>query len=239
MATEFTMAPVGTPKGSRAVAEALREAILTGALGDGEALPSERDMAGQADVSRGSVREALRALEAEGLIEVRAGRNGGAVVRMPGPDSLGRPVAAFIRSAGLNDRPLVETLLVLEPQIAAIAAINRTDDDLARLTTLADLLATADDHAERVVLNAEWHIALGAATHNGLLAGILHGLAQAIHAATDVAAFAVPGVRDRAVESYRRMLVALENHDADAAQRAMVRHITAAAEIAAQARARR
>jgi GntR family transcriptional regulator, transcriptional repressor for pyruvate dehydrogenase complex len=238
MATDFVVGPVRNTHASRALAEELREAILAGKLGDGEILPSERDMAGQADVSRGSVREALRALEAEGLIEVRSGRNGGAVVRVPGPESLGRPVAAFIRGAGLDDRPLAETLLVLEPAVAAIAAEKRTDEDLVRLRDITDRLETSDDHAERVALNAEWHVAIGDATHNGLLAGILNGLAQAIHAATDTEAYAQPGVLERAVASYRRMITALEAHDATTAEQLMFRHVSAGAAIAVELRER-
>lgn len=239
MATDFVMEPVRSSHASRALAEELREAILTGKLGDGEVLPSERDLAGQADVSRGSVREALRALEAEGLIEVRSGRNGGAVVRVPGPESLGRPVAAFIRGAGLDDRPLAETLLVLEPAVAAIAAQKRTEEDLARLREITDRLEASDDHLERVAINAEWHVAIGEATHNGLLAGILNGLAQAIHVATDTEAYAQPGVRDRAVASYRRMIAALEAHDANTAEQLMFRHVSAGAAIAVETRERR
>ncbi len=239
MATDFVMAPVRNTHASRALAEELREAILTGRLDDGEVLPSERDLAGQADVSRGSVREALRSLEAEGLIEVRSGRNGGAVVRVPGPESLGRPVAAFIRGAGLDDRPLVETLLVLEPAVAGIAAVKRTEEDLARLRDITDRLEASDDHVERVAINAEWHVAIGDATHNGLLAGILNGLAQAIHAATDTEAYSAPGVRDRAAGSYRRMIAALETGDVAAAERLMFIHVTAGAKIAADARTRR
>jgi GntR family transcriptional regulator, transcriptional repressor for pyruvate dehydrogenase complex len=238
MATDFVMGPVRSTHASRALAEELREAILAGKLDDGEVLPSEREMAGQADVSRGSVREALRALEAEGLIEVRSGRNGGAVVRVPGPESLGRPVAAFIRGAGLDDRPLAETLLVLEPPIAAIAAQKRTEEDLERLRDITDRLEAADDHGDRVALNADWHVAIGEATHNGLLAGILNGLARAIHAATDTEAYAQPGVRDRAVASYRRMIAALEAQDAAAAERLMFRHVSAGAAIAVELRTR-
>jgi GntR family transcriptional regulator, transcriptional repressor for pyruvate dehydrogenase complex len=236
MATEFVMEPVRSAKASRGVAEFLREAILTGELDEGDALPPERELAEQADVSRGSVREALRVLEAEGLVEVRSGRNGGAVVHMPGPESLGRPVAAFIRGAGLSERPLVETLLVLEPAIAAIAAEKRNEDDLARLRSLIDRLAGSPTHAERVVLNAEWHIALGVATHNGLLAGILHGLAQAIHAATDDEIYANETVRVRTIASYRGIYAAVEAQDAAAAERRMFRHVAVGAQILADAR---
>jgi GntR family transcriptional repressor for pyruvate dehydrogenase complex len=239
MATEFYMEPVRNARASRTVAEVLREAILTGELKDGAVLPSERDLAGQADVSRGSVREALRGLEAEGLIEVRAGRSGGAVVRVPGPHSLGRPVAAFLRGAGLDNRPLVETLLVLEPAIAAIAAETRTDEDLAKLSDLVDRMVASPDHVERVMLNADWHTALAEATHNPILAGILSGLAEAIRASTtDVEAFAADGVRERTVASYRSLLEALEAQDANAAETLMFRHITAASKIATKYRAR-
>lgn len=232
MATDFVFSPVRNSHASRALAEELREAILTGQLADGVVLPSERDLAGQADVSRGSVREALRALEAEGLIEVRSGRNGGAVVRIPGPESLGRPVAAFVRGAGLDDRPLVETLLVLEPACAGIAAAKRTDADIARFHDVLDRFAAADGHLERLSLHAEWHALIGEATRNGLLAGILHGVAEAIRVATDIAAYSAPGIHKRTVASCRRIVDAIEARDVAAAEAAMFRHVTAGAKIA-------
>jgi DNA-binding FadR family transcriptional regulator len=236
MATEFVLTPVKNSHASRALAERLREAILTGQLADGVVLPSERDLAGQADVSRGSVREALRALEAEGLIEVRSGRNGGAVVRIPGPESIGRPVAAFVRGAGLDDRPLVETLLVLEPACAGIAAAKRTEADIARLHDVVDRFEGAETRAERLSLHAEWHAAIGEATRNGLLAGILHGVAEAIRIATDIAAYSGPSVHHRTVASCRRIVAAIEARDVAAAEAAMFRHVTAGAKIATDAR---
>ena len=181
-------------------------------------LPSERDLAGQADVSRRLVREALRALEAEGLIEVRSGRNGGAVVRIPGPESLGRPVAAFVRGAGLDDRPLVETLLVLEPACAGIAAAKRTAVDVERLHDVVDRFEAAETRLDRLALHAEWHATIGDATRNALLAGILHGVAQAIRVATDIAAYSAPGVHHRTVASCRRIVAAIEARDVAAAE---------------------
>jgi GntR family transcriptional regulator, transcriptional repressor for pyruvate dehydrogenase complex len=226
----------GGGKASAALATRLREAILSGRVGIGEQLPSERELAEQARMSRGSVREALQVLQAEGLIETRLGRSGGPVVRAPGPDALGRPVDTFIRGRAVSGPELVETLLLVEPAAARLAAERRTDDDLAQLAAVNERLAATTSHEQRVAVNAQWHATLGAATHNELIAGIMSGLAHSIHAATGGRAFSGGDVHPRTVASNERLRQAIEARDADAAEAAMRRHITAAVEIVRRSR---
>jgi GntR family transcriptional repressor for pyruvate dehydrogenase complex len=234
MSSPFATDPVVVQKAPAALAAQLREAILGGELVAGAQLPPERELAEQSGISRGSVREALRILEADGLIETRSGRSGGPVVRRPSAESLGRPVDAFIRGRAIAAAHLVETLLVVEPAVARLAAEKRTDADLQRLATANETFASSPDHAERVALNAQWHVVLGAATHNELLIGIVNGLAHAIHAATGNEAFAAPGLLELTVVSNEKIRQALEAQDADAAERRMRRHISYAAELGAQ-----
>ena len=219
-------------KAPAALAEQLREAILAGQLTAGTLLPAERVLAEQSQVSRSSVREALRILEAEGLIVTRPGRKGGPVVVSPAADALRRPLEAFIRSRALKPGSLYETLLVIEPAIARLAATNRTDDDLAQVAEAVERYSTCPDRDERLRLNAEIHVCLAAATGNELLTAIVRGLRDAIHASTTAPPFAAPGVREKTIESYGRILAAIEAHDADAAEQAMRRHIVGAGKIA-------
>src|SRR5690606_27239204 len=73
--------PIVVPKASDVLAERLRQMILSGQIQPGHQLPAERELVKETSLSRASVREALRILELEGLIETRRGRGGGSVVR--------------------------------------------------------------------------------------------------------------------------------------------------------------
>src|SRR5690242_13442161 len=87
---------VSAPKASDVLADQLREHIRSGAWPEGQALPTERALSEQAGLSRTTVREALRMLEIDGLIEIRPGRGGGARVRRPQGDELARQLELFI-----------------------------------------------------------------------------------------------------------------------------------------------
>jgi GntR family transcriptional regulator, transcriptional repressor for pyruvate dehydrogenase complex len=228
----FTLATADARRTPHAFAANLREAILAGELREGEHLPPERELAAQMQISRGSVREALRILQAEGLIETRPGRNGGPIVRKPGSDSLERSLTAFVRGRSIRVQALVETRLAIETAVARLAAENRTDEDLARLSELNERIATAPTRAERLAANAEWHVALASASHNELLAAIMTGVGQAIHAATSGEAYDVPGIKEITVASHERIQLALEQRDPDAAERRICRHIRGSAEFA-------
>lgn len=225
----------GRTRGQRApaaLADKLRESILGASLLDGAALPTERELAAAEGVSRSSVREALRILEAEGLISTRPGRNGGPSVRRPTPESLERPLENFIRGRAIRSPDLLEALVTIEPAIARVAAVNRTEADLERLDELNRRLLESDDQGGWVAVNAELHVAIGEATHNDLLTAIIRGLAHAIFVATSADAYSVPGVSELAAASYDRIRAALADGDADAAERRMRRNIVRAVEIA-------
>jgi DNA-binding FadR family transcriptional regulator len=218
-------------KAPAALAEQLREAILAGDLTAGTQLPAERVLAERSQVSRSSVREALRILEAEGLIVTRPGRKGGPVVVSPAADALGRPLETFIRTRSLKPGSLYETLLVIEPAIARLAATNRTEEDLQRVGEAIESYCTCPDRELRLSLNADIHVCIAAASGNELLTAIVRGLRDAIFAATKAPSFAAPGVRERTIESYGRILAAIESGDADVAEAAMRRHIVGAGKI--------
>src|ERR1700739_4940114 len=81
--SELRLGPVEVPKASDVLAGELRERILTGELAEGEPLPAERELVKQAQMSRATVREALRILEVQNLVRVKTGRAGGAFVQRP------------------------------------------------------------------------------------------------------------------------------------------------------------
>src|SRR4029450_10945288 len=102
-------------------------------MGDGASLPAERDLVIQTGLSHGSVREALRILHTEGLITTRPGRLGGSVARRPGDDALARNIGLFVQGRGISLMSLLQVREAIEPSIASLAAVNRTQEDLAAL----------------------------------------------------------------------------------------------------------
>src|ERR1700737_2019343 len=133
--------PVDVPKASDVLARELRERILSGELVEGTALPAERELVKQTQMSRATVREALRILEVQNLVRVRAGRAGGAFVQRPSTKSMASSVRMVIRGQKIKLADLMETREALEPFCAELAARNRTDEDLAELDRANEALA--------------------------------------------------------------------------------------------------
>ncbi len=124
--------PVNRPyKRSELVAREIIENLLADGLKPGDLLPSETQMLDQYQVGRASLREALRLLEAQGLISLKPGPGGGPVVGDVHPAHLGRTASLYFRMAGASFHELIEAVLVLEPWLAELAAL-RADKDEAR-----------------------------------------------------------------------------------------------------------
>ena len=177
-----TLRRVQGRKGYHALADHLREQILSGSMPDGTALPNERVLGGRNGLSRGSVREALRMLEVEGLVSTKPGRNGGSLTQRPGPANVSRSVAAFVRGQRIPFDAVLEAREMLEPTLAALAAANRTGTDLdAIAAALADMIAAGDDNAGFVAANSGWHWAIAEASHNALLVAMIAAVGDILH----------------------------------------------------------
>src|SRR5262249_50953129 len=122
--------PVVVPKASDILAERLRAFIVQGRFAPGDFLPTERELVAETKLSRTSVRDALRALEAEGLIPSKVGRSGGSMVTLPGRASVARSVELFVRTHGIRLESLLECRVAVEPTLASLAAKRRTPEQL-------------------------------------------------------------------------------------------------------------
>jgi DNA-binding FadR family transcriptional regulator len=131
-----------TQKTSERVAGEIVRDIVARRLGTGARLPLEAEMAAQYDVSRSSLREALRLLEVQGLIRLKPGPGGGPVVGVVEAAHLARTESLYFHLAGATYRDLIETQAMLEPLCALAAAANP-----AREAVMATLVApgTHDD----------------------------------------------------------------------------------------------
>ena len=129
---------VRVPKAGEMVASQLRRQIVLGELKEGDQLPSESVLMEQFGVSRPTLREAFRILEAEGAITVRRGVRGGARVQVPDIAVAARHIGLLLQYRGALLSDVYEVRAVLQPAAARMAAKRRTSADLARLQEALD-----------------------------------------------------------------------------------------------------
>jgi DNA-binding FadR family transcriptional regulator len=224
--SELRLGPVEVPKASDVLAGELRERILTGELAEGDALPAERELVKQAQMSRATVREALRILEVQNLVRVKTGRAGGAFVQRPTTKSMANSVSMLIRGRRIKLVDLMETREALEPFCAELAARNRTGEDLAELDRANEAIAEPEaDLAQFLQANLDWHVGVAVASRNELLTGFMIALSQAIYAGTEDATFVDAGVRAVTAKAHLAITAAIRDRDSGAAGRRMRRHV--------------
>ncbi len=124
---------IRVPKAAELIAERIRRRIVLGELKAGDALPSEADMMGEFSVSRASLREAFRVLEAESLIEVKRGAHGGARIKLPKDEMAAKSVGLLLQMRGATLKEVLHARLIIEPSLARALAEARTDEDIAVL----------------------------------------------------------------------------------------------------------
>lgn len=225
---ELKLSPIAVPKTSALLASELRRQIFSMGLPSGAPLPTERDLIAQTQLSRSSVREALRILEAENLITTRPGRFGGTATKRPDDESLGRSISLFVHGRGITLATLLQAREAIEPTLAALAAQCRTDEELAHLVAVTQSVEDAfADLPTFLQENVNWHIAIAAASHNELLRAFLSASARLIYKATAIDNFTTEDVREQVIKAHRRILQAIVDQDPAAAQRRMARHLAA------------
>ncbi len=219
------LTPMQVPKASDVLADELRERILRGEYPEGTALPPERELVTQTQMSRTTVREALRILEVQGLVRVKTGRAGGAFVQKPGGAAVASSVALLIRGRQIKLADLLETREAIEPSCARLAALHHTEADLAKLDAANEAIARDGSLDEFLQANVDWHVAVALAGHNELLIGVMSALSRAIYTATNSQGFVDDEVRRAAVSAHSTITKAIRSGDEAAALRRMTRHV--------------
>jgi len=204
----------------------IERAMYDGQLACGDKLPSERELGRRFGASRVAVREALRALEHRGLLEVRQGSAGGHFVRAADASVVSRDFRTLLQLGHLTATQLAEARFIMEPEVARLAAERATDLDVKELRALLDerfaVLAGGRDPRE---LDLEFHRRLAGTARNPVHAVAIHALMDL--EADMVAPRGVVGDADRAeVErAHAALLAAIEAHDGVRARAVMDAHI--------------
>jgi GntR family transcriptional regulator, transcriptional repressor for pyruvate dehydrogenase complex len=171
------VAPPRRPRLSDSITGHIERLIVEGKLKPGDALPSERDLAGQLGVSRPSLREALLVLESRGLVQAKRG-GGFGVTDVTGP-TITDPLVHLLQRHPSTIDDVLELRHGLECVAAYFAAIRATDADAKRLRDMAAAMkrrrATRDPH-EDADLDVDFHMAIAEASHNVALVHVMRGV---------------------------------------------------------------
>jgi len=224
---KFAFEAVRRPKVYEAVAKQIERLILD-KLKPGDKLPSERELAEMLQVSRSSVRDAIRGLELSGLVEPRQGT--GTIVRQPAESAV-RPLAEALKRQQEQVRELLDFRKMLEPPLAAHAAANASAEEIAEMEEVLQRqekkLAAGDLAIDE---DAEFHYGIALASGNSVVLKVLDILMDLLRDSRE-RSLQVPGRSDKSLAGHRRILEAIKSRNSEAANAAMRRHIQDVEEI--------
>lgn len=217
--------PIKSTRIYEEIVRQVKQLIAEGKLKSGDRLPPERDLALKFMVSRTSVREALRALQSRGLVEIRAGE--GAFVRDISVETLIEPLALVILPHREAVGELFEARRLLEPAIAALAARRATDEELGEMERILDEQSREVAQGRTgVTQDAALHAAIANSAHNRAITRIVNALIDLLTQSREESLL-TPGRPTRSHEDHRRILAAIKRRDEVAAHRAMLDHLIA------------
>lgn len=206
------------------IMEQLKDMISRGELRHGQKLPSERELAESLGVSRASVREALTALEAIGILDIRPGE--GTFVRETSVSATFAPLAMVLEMEQNSMSQLMEVRRVLETEIAALAVQRATEEDLINIETNLNHMRTARTISEAVEADLMFHFAIAEATHNSILLRIMNTVADLMHNTFRIQReelFAAKG--QEIISEHEAIYQAIQDRSLETAKLKMLQHI--------------
>lgn len=220
------LGPIRIQKGFESLAEKLAEQILDGDIKAGDLLPNERELIAVSGLSRGSVREALRVLETQGLVATKLGRNGGRIATPPADEAFRRSIEFYIRGNSIPLSVLIETIEVFEPNLAMLAAKHRNDEDIAALKNASRKLEATKAPGPFIKANAVWHKTMARASHNLLLISIYEAFGEEL-LNPNIKGYVSDDIRSAVVRAVTHVQESIIAGDTEAARRRMARHVEA------------
>ena len=216
--------PIRIEPAYRKVAAALLDRITTRAINAGERLPPEMELARQFGVHRGTVREALRELQTNGVLKRERGSKLMMVTR-PARDTVAADVSRALALHDVSYHDVWEALTALEPPIAAAAARHRKPKDLTRLDSIIERLAADLDTGSAVDQAADFFHAIGEATHNRVFMLAHEPLVQLLVPSLGAMISKVPQARTRIAAAQKKIVAAIRAGSAPQAEEWMAKHI--------------
>jgi GntR family transcriptional regulator, transcriptional repressor for pyruvate dehydrogenase complex len=225
----FKIASLKRGRVSDSVADQIRQAIFSGRLEPGHKLPPEREMAEQFETSRVALREALRSLEQEGMIEIKRGFGGGAFVSDfdNALQALTDSLNTVVKLGQAKSGHLTEVRSMLEPVMARIAAARASAEDLEAIEAVVE---AQEEELQRGTLSRkydmEFHRLVASACHNPVLTIVVTAINDSIRDAIYHSKLTA-GMRTQVVGYHRQLFEAIRSRDHELAGRIMEEHVKA------------
>jgi GntR family transcriptional repressor for pyruvate dehydrogenase complex len=205
------------------------ERLILKNLQPGAKLPSERELAEALGVSRGSIRDAIRSLELLGLVEPRQGA--GTIVREVTADAMVNPLASMLVRQREQISELLDFRKMLEPSLAARAAIHATPDEISDMEEILQRqeakLRTSD---VAIAEDSDFHYSIALASGNNVVLKLIDILMELLRESR-TRGLQKAGRPQKSLAGHRRILAAIKRRDAEEAKAAMLRHIEDVEEI--------
>ncbi len=207
----------------------IKDSIISGRFNIGDKLPSERELVEQFQVSRVTVREALRSIQHLGLISIKRGIQAGAYVSDPDSGPITRSFQNLIEMGKLTPTHLIDARLIIEPEIARNAAIHCKEEDIQRLK---ELLHRAERYAknsckEARLINVHFHHEVAKINKNPIMVFISESITQIFSAVLiEITQQEINETKVlELISEHRDILSAIESHDADGAWKKTREHL--------------
>src|SRR5438270_4614404 len=203
----------------------IEESIVKGNLKPGDQLPAERDLAQRFGVSRTAVREAVKALREKGLVEAYSGR--GTFITDGTTQAVRQSLDLMVKiGQPEGSTHLAEVRAILEPEIAGLAAMRIQEAELATMREAVAVMDKAGQDPDAYIeADLDFHLALAEAAANPLILSLLDSIVGLLREQR-LRIFRVPGGPDRGQVHHKRILEAVERHDAEKARDAMRAHLS-------------
>ena len=206
------------------IVQQIEGSIVDGSLKSGDQLPAERELAQRFGVSRTAVREAVKALREKGLVEAYSGR--GTFITDGTPQAVRQSLDLMVKIGQSEASPhLAEVRAILEPEIAALAAQRIQEPELA---TMREAVATMDRAGQNpdayIEADLDFHLALAEGAANSLILSLLDSIIGLLREQR-LGIFQVDGGPERGQIHHKRILDAVEQHNAEESRKAMRAHL--------------
>lgn len=210
------------------VVKQIQDAIIEGKLEPGTKLPPERELKDQFNTSRGTLREALRVLEQKGLIEIKLGVTGGAIVKHISTEPVIESLALLIRSGGVSLEHLTEFRIKIEGSLVELAAIRATSKNIKKLESLfnqAKLYYEKKEWENFLKIDETLHTYIGTMTRNPVFQFIQKSIHDNIHRYYEEY---LPMDKAKTLENlidFEKIIDAMKVNDAKTASKIMMDHV--------------
>jgi GntR family transcriptional repressor for pyruvate dehydrogenase complex len=223
--TTGLFSPVSVGRMSEVIISQVRQLIHSGQLVAGARLPSERDLCTQFGVSRVTVREALRVLEASGLVEIRVGAQGGTFVKTPTGEHVREGITDLLALSALSPIEVTEARQLIDLGIMPLVCERATAEDVADLFALCEEAEKAFNRDEySVELSTRFHTRLAQATHNGAIFMLVESFRESVLMSLERAHQRAP-MGSEGLSEHRALVEAVRDRDPERAQKIMVTHL--------------